>query len=268
MKTKEIEKKANLIRQDIINMLAEAGSGHSAGSLGMADIFATIYFSGIVNHKLKDPDRDRIILSNAHICPAMYSALARSGYFPIQELLTLRKIDSRLQGHPHKGSLPGIESSGGPVAHNSSVAAGMAYVLKLENKPSKVYCLVGDGEQQEGQTWEIAMFAAKYKLNNLIFIMDRNTIQIEGETEEIMPIEPIRDKYRAFNWNVIEIDGHNIKDIIKAIKKAKKSKKPIMIIAKTIPGKGVSFIQGKHAWHGRAPTKEQAKKALKELRNE
>ncbi len=262
-------KMANTIRQDVIKILTMAGSGHLAGSLGMADVFTALYFSGEIKHNSKKPNwknRDRIILSNGHICPVLYAVLARAGYFPVKELKTLRKLGSRLQGHPHKESLPGIESSGGPVAHNTSVATGIAYSLKMDKSKNQVYCLTGDGEQDEGQTWETLMFAAKNRLDNLIFIMDRNNIQIDGQTEKVMPLESLRKKYEAFNWYVIEINGHNFKEIISAIKKAKAvSEKPVIIIAHTIPGKGVDWIENDYTWHGMVLNQDEAKKALKQL---
>ena len=258
------------IRQDIIKMLLKAGSGHSAGPLGMADVFTALYFSGVLKHDPKKPnwpDRDRIILSNGHICPVLYATLARAGYFPVKELLSLRKLGSRLQGHPHRGSLPGIENSSGPVAHSSSVAVGLAYAFKMDKKKNLVYCLVGDGEQDEGQTWEAVMFAGKHKLDNLCFLMDRNNIQIDGYTENVMPLEPLKTKYEAFNWHVIEVDGHNIEAIVDAINQAKAIfEKPVMIICHTIPGKGVEFMEWEYSWHGKAPKPEEARKALKQLR--
>ena len=273
---KELDQIANQIRQDIIAMLVEAGSGHSAGPLGMADVFTVLYFGGVLNHDPKRPnwpERDRVILCNGHICPVLYATLARAGYFPASELKTLRKFGSRLQGHPHRGSLPGIENSSGPVAHSSSVAVGLAYAAKMDPSTSsgqakyQVYCLVGDGEQQEGQTWEAVMFAGKHHLDNLTFIMDRNNIQIDGYTEDVMPLEPLREKYEAFCWHVIEVDGHNIEAIIDAVNEAKAIfEKPVMIIAHTIPGKGVDFIEWDYAWHGKAPKPEEARKALRELR--
>jgi len=266
----QIQEMANIIRQDIIEMLLRAGSGHTAGSLGMADVFTALYFSGIVKNNPKKPDwenRDRIVLSNGHICPALYAVLARAGYFSIKELKTLRKLGSRLQGHPHKESLPGIESSSGPVAHNTSVATGMAYVGKMDQKKYQVYCIEGDGGHDEGQLWEAVMFAGNNKLDNLTFIIDRNNIQIDGRTEKVMPLEPLRKKYESFNWQVIEINGHNFKEIINATKKAKTiSKKPVVIIAHTVPGKGVDFIENDYTWHGRAPNQKEAKKALKQLK--
>lgn len=261
---------ANTIRQDVIKMLVKAKSGHSAGSLGMADVFTALYFSGVLKHNPRKPsltDRDRVVLSNAHICPVHYATLARAGYFPVAKLSTLRKLGSPLQGHPHRGTLPGIESSGGPIAHNTSVAVGMAYAAKMDNKKYQVYCLVGDGGQDEGQTWEAVMFAAKHRLDNLTFIMDRNNIQIDGYTEDVMPIEPLRAKYEAFNWHVIDVNGHNIEQIVDAIQSAKSIfEKPVMIIAHTIPGKGVDFIEWQYAWHGKSPKPDEARKALHQLR--
>ena len=271
---KQMEKMANTIRQDIVKMLVKAGSGHSAGSLGMADVFTALYFSRVLKHDPKRPNwpkRDRVVLSNAHICPVQYATLARVGYFSVKELGTLRKLGSRLQGHSHRASLPGIENSGGPVAHGTSMAVGMAYAARMDSPTGKpayqVYCLVGDGGQNEGQMWESVMFAAKYRLDNLTYIMDRNNIQIDGYTEDVMPLEPLRDKYEAFNWHVIEVDGHNIEAIIDAINEAKAVfERPVMIIAHTIPGKGVDFIEWEYSWHGRAPKPEEAQKALHQLR--
>jgi len=267
---KQMDKMACTIRQDIIKMLVKAGSGHSAGPLGMADVFTALYFSGVLKHDPKKPnlsERDRVVLSNAHICPVLYATLARAGYFPIAKLATLRKLGSPLQGHPHRGSLPGIESSGGPIAHNTSVAVGMAYAFKMDKKRNQVYCLVGDGGQDEGQTWEAIMFAAKHRLDNLTFIMDRNNIQIDGYTEDVMPLEPLRKKYEAFNWHVIDVDGHNIEAIVDAINEAKAIfEKPVMILAHTIPGKGVEFMEWKYSWHGKTPKPEEARKALHQLR--
>ena len=270
----QMEKMANTIRQDIIKMLLKAGSGHSAGSLGMVDVFTALYFSGVLKHDPKQPNwsgRDRVVLSNAHICPVQYAILARAGYFPVKELSTLRKLGSRLQGHSHRASLPGIESSGGPVAHNTSVAVGMAYAARMDfptGRPAyQVYCLVGDGGQNEGQMWESVMFAAKNKLDNLTYIMDRNNIQIDGYTEDVMPLEPLKDKYEAFNWHVLEVDGHNIEAIVDALNEAKSIfGRPVMIICHTIPGKGVDFIEWKYGWHGKTPKPEEARKALHQLR--
>ncbi|HUD44990.1 MAG TPA: transketolase [Patescibacteria group bacterium] len=264
---KDLEKKANLIRQIIIIMLYEAGSGHPAGSLGMADIFTALYFQ-ILNHKPDNPnweDRDKLILSNGHICPVQYAALALSGYFPVKEIKTLRKIDSRLQGHPHRTSLPGIETTSGPLGEGLSQAIGMALASKLNNKSIQVYCLGSDGELEEGNTWEAVMFAGKNKLENLILIIDRNNIQIDGTTENIMPLEPLKDKFQAFNWNVLEMDGNDMNTVIATINQAKEMKSPTVIIAHTVPGKGVNFMENKVEWHGKAPNKEETKKALEEL---
>lgn len=268
-KVKQLEELANKIRQDIIQMLVEAGSGHPAGPLGMADIFSAFYFH-ILNHDPKNPDweeRDRLILSNGHICPVRYAAMARAGYFPVEELETLRKFGTRLQGHPHRTSLPGAETTSGPLGSGLSQAAGMAWAGILDKKEWRVYCLMSDGEQECGQTWEAAMFAGKNKLYNLTGIIDRNNIQIDGFTEDIMPLEPLRQKYEAFNWHVIEVDGHNIEEFIDAVDEAKAIyEKPTVIIAHTIPGKGVSFMERDFEWHGKPPKPEEAKKALEELR--
>jgi len=266
----QMEKMACVIRQDIVKMLLKAGSGHSAGPLGMADVFTALYFSGAIKHDPKKPnweERDKMVLSNGHICPVLYATLARAGYFPLKELMTLRKLGSRLQGHPHKDVLPGVETSSGPVGHSTSVAVGMAYAFKIDNKKNQVYCIEGDGGQDEGQVWEAVMFAGKHKLNNLTFIIDRNNIQIDGYTEDVMPIEPLRAKYEAFNWHVIDVDGHNIEAIVDAINESKAIfEKPVLIIAHTIPGKGVEFMEWQYSWHGKIPNPDEARKALRELR--
>ncbi|MFH1664048.1 MAG: transketolase [archaeon] len=268
---KELKLKANKIRKDIIEMLVEAGSGHSAGPLGMADVFTALYFNEM-KHNPKEPkwsERDRLILSNAHICPVRYAAMAEADYFPVEELKTLRKLGTRLQGHPHNLALPGIENTGGPLGQGISVAVGVALAGKMDKKDFKVYCLMGDGEINEGQPWEAFMLAAKNKLDNLIVVIDRNFIQIDGNTEEIMPLNPLDKKMQAFNFHVIEVNGNNMKEILEAFEKAKKNKdKPTAIIANTVPGKGVSFMEGKFEWHGKAPNKEEAEKALKELNEE
>ena len=268
-KIKKLELKANKIRQDIIAMLVAAGSGHSAGPLGMADVFTALYFH-ILNHDPQNPDwpnRDRLILSNGHICPVLYAALAHAGYFPIKELKTLRRFGSRLQGHPRRGSLPGVENSSGPVAHGAGLAVGMAIAAKLDGRKHQIYCLVGDGEQDEGMTWEAAQMAGQRHLDNLTFIMDRNNIQIDGFTEDVMPKEPLAAKYQVFGWHVIDIDGHNIRQIVEACQQAEAIfEKPVMILAHTIPGKGVDFMEWKFEWHGQPPSPEQAKLALHQLR--
>ncbi len=268
-KLKQLELKANQIRQDIIAMLVEAGSGHSAGPLGMADIFTALYFY-ILKHDPKHPEwpgRDRLILSNGHICPVRYVAMAHAGYFPIEELKTLRRLGSRLQGHPHRLSLPGLETTSGPLGSGLSQAAGMALALKMDNASNRIYCAMSDGEHDAGQTWEAAMFAAKYKLNNLTGIIDRNNIQIDGYTEDIMPLDDLKAKYESFNWHVLEIDGHNIREFVEACAQAEAIfEKPTVIIARTIPGKGVDFMERKFEWHGKPPNKEEAAVALRELR--
>lgn len=270
-KIKDLKLKANKIRQFIIEMLAQAGSGHTAGPLGMSDIFSALYFQ-VLSHKPTDPfwtDRDRLILSNGHICPVQYASLALSGYFPMEELKTLRKIDSRLQGHPHRNSLPGIETTSGPLGEGLSQAIGISLSGRLDKREFYIYCLTSDGEQEEGNTWEGVMAASKFKLNKIIQIIDRNYIQIEGNTENIMPLDPLKEKYLSFNWNVLEIDGNNIEEFINAVENAKKIKdKPTAIIAKTVPGKGVSFMENDYHWHGKPPTKEEAEKALVQLRME
>lgn len=277
--TRKLEEKANLIRQDIIKMLVEAGSGHSAGPLGMADIFTALYFH-ILNHDPKKPnweERDRLVLSNGHICPVLYATMAHAGYFPISELKTLRKLGTRLQGHPHRSALPGIETTSGPLGSGLSQGCGMALAFKMDNKKNWVYCLTSDGEHDAGNTWEGVMFAGKNKLNNLTVIIDRNNIQIDGFTEDVMPLEPLREKYEAFGWHVLEVDGHNFEAIIDACNEAKAIyEKPVVIIAHTIPGKGVDFMEKDYKWHGippglqdipgEPPKAEQAKIALKELR--
>ncbi|MDO8442953.1 MAG: transketolase [bacterium] len=264
-----LEEMANTLREDVIEMLLEAGSGHSAGPLGMADIFSALYFH-VLNHDPKKPDladRDRLILSNGHICPIRYAAMARAGYFPIEELLTLRKINSRLQGHPHRKALPGVETTSGPLGSGLSQSIGVALAGKLDNKKYRVFCAMSDGELQEGNTWEAFMFAGKNKLSNLTAIIDRNNIQIDGSTEDVMSLEPLKEKFESFKWHVIEIDGHNIEQFIDATNEAKAiHEKPTVIIAHTIPGKGVSFMENDYTWHGKPPTKEEAVKALNELR--
>jgi len=268
-KLKDLKSKANKIRQLIIETLVDAGSGHSGGPLGMADIFTAFYFH-ILNHDPKNPslpDRDRLVLSNGHICPVQYATMALAGYFPIVELKTLRKINSRLQGHPHRTSLPGLETTSGPLGEGLSQAIGIALARNLDKKNYYVYCLTSDGEHQEGNTWEAVMFAGKNKLNNLIQVIDRNYIQIDGRTEDIMPLDPLKEKYKSFNWNTIEIDGNDIKSFVEAIENAKLvTNKPTIIIAKTVPGKGVSFMENDYHWHGKPPNKEEAKIALAELK--
>ncbi|MFA5870973.1 MAG: transketolase [Candidatus Paceibacterota bacterium] len=261
---------SNRIRELIIESLLHAGSGHSAGPLGMADIFSALYFH-VLTHNPKDAiweERDRVVLSNGHICPVQYATLALAGYFPIKELLTLRKIDSRLQGHPHRNSVPGIETTSGPLGSGLSQSIGMALALSLDKKRNRVYCMMSDGEHQEGNTWEAVMFAGKKKLSNLTAIIDRNNIQIDGFTEDTMPLEPLRKKYEAFGWNVIDVDGHNIEEFIYSVLEAQAVyEKPTAILAHTIPGKGVTFMERNYLWHGKAPNKVEAERAIKEIRS-
>ncbi|MBI2278932.1 MAG: transketolase [Candidatus Brennerbacteria bacterium] len=268
-KLKYLEELANRMRETLIQTLVEAGSGHSAGPLGMADIFAALYFH-VLNHNPKKPDwalRDRLILSNGHIAPIRYVAMAYAGYFPIEELKTLRKLHSRLQGHPHRTSLPGLETTSGPLGSGLSQAIGVALAAKLDQNKYRTYCITSDGEHQEGNHWEAVMFAGKYRISNLTAIVDRNNIQIDGATEEVMPLESLRAKYEAFRWNVLEIDGHNIERFVDVVHEARAIyEKPTVIFAHTIPGKGVSFMEGDYAWHGKAPKKDEAKAALSELR--
>jgi transketolase len=259
---------SNNIRQNIVKMLHAAKSGHPAGSMGLADVFAALYFN-VLNHDPKNPNwdnRDRCILSNGHCCPGLYATLAEAGYFPKEELMTLRKLGSRLQGHPHRETLPGIENSSGPLGQGLSIAVGMALVAKREKKSWRVYCICSDGEHNEGQIWEAVLLASKFKLGNLVAIMDRNNIQIDGFTEDVLPLEPIEEKYRAFGWHVINIDGHNIQQIISACNEAKTIiDKPTMIIAHTVPGKDISFMEFITEWHGKTPGDKEATTALEDL---
>jgi transketolase len=265
----EITAKAEAIRETIIEMLVAAGSGHTAGPLGMADIFAALYFY-VLNHEPKNPawpERDRLFLSNGHIVPVRYAAMAHAGYFPIEETLTLRKFGSRLQGHPEREKLPGLESTSGPLGSGLGQAAGYAYAARMDGKRFHIYCAMSDGEHDEGNTWESVMFAGANKLSNLTAIIDRNNIQINGMTENVMPLEGMRAKYEAFNWHVIEIDGHNIEAFCDAVEEAKAIyEKPTVIIAHTNPGKGIKEIEFDYTWHGKPPSKEEAAKFLNELR--
>lgn len=263
-------RKAHEVRETILTMLVAAGSGHIAGPLGMADIFIALYFK-ILNHNPKEPawpDRDRLILSNGHIVPVRYAAMAHAGYFPIEECLTLRKFASRLQGHPERERLPGMETTSGPLGSGLSQAAGMAYAARMDNKKFRVYCVMSDGEQQAGNIWEAAMWAGRNTLHNLTAIIDRNNVQINGMTEDVMPLEPLRDKYEAFGWHTLEINGHNMEEIIDAAETAKAIyEKPTVIIAHTIPGKGVPGIEFDFHYHGYAPGgKNEAEQMLKTLR--
>jgi len=277
---KDLELKANQIRQSVIEMLVAAGSGHTAGPLGMADIFTLLYFK-VLQHDPKNPlweERDRLVLSNGHICPILYATLAHAGYFPVEELITLRKFGSRLQGHPHREALPGVETSSGPLGSGLSQAVGMALAERIDNPYSSkyMYCLTGDGELNEGQIWEAAMLAGKEKLHNLIVIVDRNGIQIDGYTKDVMPLEPLAEKFEAFNFDVQEVDGHNMRAMNDAIGKAQAVYgQPSLIIAHTIASKGVDVFERDFRWHGnppgkgpedRVPKDKQAEVALEKLR--
>ncbi len=269
--TAQLQHKAVQIREDIIEMLEHAGSGHSAGPLGLADIFAALYFD-ILNIRPEEPewpDRDIFFLSNGHTVPVQYAAMAEAGFFDKKELLTLRQTGSRLQGHPERLKLPGLESTSGPLGSGLSQAAGYAYTLQHidEVHDRFVYVVMGDGELNEGNIWEAAMFAGKNKLSQLIAFIDRNNIQIDGNTEDVMPLEDLRGKWESFGWYVIEIDGHNIESIINAASQARAvGNRPVAIIAHTIPGKGVPFMEYDYKWHGMPPNSEQAKEALQKLR--
>ena len=267
----ELSLKANAVRRHIIEMVYTAGSGHPGGSLSATDILVALYFK-IMNYDPENPkwtDRDRFVLSKGHAAPALYAVLAELGVFPVDELLTLRKVGSRLQGHPDMRKLPGIEASTGSLGQGISIANGMALAAKLDRKLYNVFVMLGDGEIEEGQVWEAAMFASHYKLDNLIAFIDRNKLQIDGETEKVMSIEPISDKWKAFGWEVREINGHNFKEIIDAVEWAKGIKgKPAMIIAHTVKGKGVSFMEGSVHFHGKPPNDEEYKIAIQDLEKE
>ena len=271
MEVKAIELKANDIRQTIIRMLTAAGSGHTAGPLGMSDIFAALYFH-VLKHDPKNPDwaeRDRLFLSNGHIAPVLYATMAHSGYFPVEECLTLRKFGSRLQGHPERHALPGLESTSGPLGSGISQAAGYAYAARMDSPPAggfRVYVATSDGEHDEGNSWEGAMFASAKKLGNLTQVIDRNFIQIDGNTEDVMPLEPFGDKYRAFGWHVIDIDGNDIRQFVAACEEAKTvTDKPTLIHARTVPGKGIKSIENDYLWHGKPPSKDEEVVFLEEL---
>ena len=267
----QLEQKANDVRKDIIQMLVAAGSGHSAGPLDLAEIITTLYFD-VMNIRPEEPewaDRDYFFLSNGHCVPVQYAVMAERGYFPKEELMTLRKFVSRLQGHPERTKLPGLENTSGPLGSGLSQASGVAYTLQyIDTEPQRfVYVVTGDGELNEGNIWEAAMFAGKYKLSQLIVFIDRNNIQIDGNTEDVMPLEDLAGKWESFGWHVQEIDGHNVESIQDAVGMAKAiTNRPSVIIAHTIPGKGVDFMEYDYHWHGVAPNSDQAKVALKELR--
>lgn len=259
------------IRQEIIQMLLEAKSGHCAGPLGAVEQYVALYFGGILKYDAKNPDwpeRDRVVVSNGHYAPLLYAILAEAGYFSKDKLKTLRKLGSPLQGHPYRLSLKGVETSSGPVGEGLSQAVGMALGLKLDKIKSQVYCLMGDGEQDCGNTWEAVMLAAKYQLDNLTVLIDRNNIQIDGFTEKVLPLEPLKEKYEAFGWKVLEVDGHNLEEIINALLKAKSLfAKPVAIICHTIPGKGIDFMEWEYQWHGKVPNSKEAEEALRQLRS-
>ncbi len=268
-KVRFLEEKANDIRRTLITMLVEAGSGHTAGPLGMADIFTAFYFH-ILNHDPKNPlreDRDRLILSNGHIVPIRYAAMAHAGYFPLETTNTLRKFGSILQGHPERTRFPAMETTSGPLGSGLGQAAGIAYGARMDGKKFRTYCLMSDGEQDAGNTWESAMFAGANKLSNMTAVIDRNNIQINGMTEDVMPLESLRAKYEAFGWHVLEVDGHNIESFVDAVGEAHAIyEKPTVIIAHTVPGKGIPEIEFDYRWHGKPPTRDEAKRFLAELR--
>lgn len=264
-----LKKIAVKLRIQVIEMLAAAGSGHPASALGLADIFATLYFH-LLKHdpnNPQSPDRDYFLVSNGHICPIWYAALAESGYFDSAELTSLRQINSRLQGHPHLGSIPGVENTSGSLGQGLSQACGLALALKMDQRLNRVFCLISDAEPEEGQTLEALMLARKYQLDNLILLIDRNFIQIEGNTGDIMPLEPYRQRLLTFGWHVFEIDGHNPQAFVEAVNQAQTIKNtPVAIICRTTPGKGVSFMENNYQWHGQLPTPEEAARAIAELK--
>jgi transketolase len=264
----ELREHANDVRQGIIRSLVAAGSGHSGGSLDMADVFTAMYFE-LLRHDPKRPDwpvRDRLLLSCGHIAPVRYSAMAYAGYFPVEELLTLRHFGTRLQGHPERVSLPGLETTSGPLGEGLAQGTGMALAAKMDRADWRVYVVTSDGEHQCGLHWEAMMTAAKFELDNLTCIVDRNLIQIDGSTEDVMPLEPLADKYRAFNWEVFECDGNDIGAFIDTVQRAKQvTGKPQVVIAHTVLGKGVSYMEGDYLWHGKPPKPDEAEKALREL---
>lgn len=265
----EFKSLSKQIRKDVLESITRAGSGHTGGSLGLADVMTALYFN-ILNHKPDNPhwpERDRLILSIGHVAPVLYAALARSGYFPVEELKTLRQLDSRLQGHPGRDhGLPGLELSAGSLGQGLSVAVGMALAAKMDKKSYQIFSIHGDGELQEGSIWEAAMSAGHHKLDNLIAIVDRNEVQIDGKTEEVMGLEPLSDKWKSFRWEVFDCDGHDFRDLLTTLQQAKDFKgKPTVVLARTRMGKGVQSIENNHLWHGKAPTSDQLAEFLKEL---
>jgi transketolase len=267
---KFLEEKAKDIRVSIIEMLVEAGSGHTAGPLGMTDVFTALYFK-ILKHKPENPkweERDRVLLSNGHICPVLYATMAHSGYFPVEELKTLRKFNSKLQGHPHREFLSALETSSGPLGSGLSQATGMAIADRMNGTKDRfIFCMMSDGELDCGNTWEGAMLAGKEKLDNLIAVVDRNNIQIDGFTENVMPLEPLSDKWQSFNWRTIEANGHDFQSILDAFEEAKiGARKPTVILANNTPGKGVKDWENRFEWHGKPPTKEEGERAINEIK--
>lgn len=268
LSNKEIADKANQIREDVVKMLVEAGSGHVAGSLGVADFVAGLFYGGEFNYKVDDPwweGRDRFLLSAGHLVPVLYASLARVGYFGKNELSSLREIDSRLQGHPHRRSVAGIENSSGPLGQGVSQAVGVALAGKMDGKSWQVIALSSDGEQQEGQVWEAYMAAAKFDLGNLTFVIDRNNIQIDGFTDQVMPLKPLRKKLAAFGLEVLEVNGHRVDEILGALREVRVNYKPTVIILKTMPGKGVEFMEGLVGWHGKVPDGGETVAALEDI---
>lgn len=268
---KRLELIANKLRQHVITSVAHAKSGHQGGPLGTAEIFTVLYFHEL-RHDPKNPmweDRDRLFLSNGHICPIRYAAMAEAGYFPVEELMTLRKLGSRLQGHPERVRMPALESTSGPLGSGLAQAVGTAHAAKMDGKKWRTYCVTGDGEHDEGIMWEAIHFAGKNKLDNLVVIVDRNYIQIDGNTEDVMPLDPFEDKYKAFGWHVIGCSGNDINDVVRALEEAKTlMTKPVAIVAHTTPGKGVSYMENNYLWHSQPFKAGEAEKALEELKAE
>ena len=269
MNAEEIQRMADILRLHVIEMTTAANSGHPGGSLSSADIMAALYFD-VLKHDPKNPqleDRDRFVLSKGHVAPVLYAALAESGYFPVEDLITLRKLGSKLQGHPVRGKVPGVEMSTGSLGQGLSMACGITLAGKMDGKDYRTICMLGDGELQEGQNWEAAMFARQQGLTNLIAIVDRNRLQITGDTEGAVGLEPLPEKWKAFGWNVIIIDGHNMRQILEALDKAAAARtRPTVIIMKTVKGKGVSFMENNAGFHGKACNDEEYARAVEELR--